>query len=52
VDKLGTIAEVFRMVWHRRAWVLLPPIVMLTLVGALVLFGQASPLAPLLYPLF
>lgn len=50
--RLSIVAELLRMIWLRRTWVLLPPVLTLLLVGALAFFGQASPLAPLLYPLF
>lgn len=40
------------MIAEHKNWVLLPPLIALVLVGALVILGQSTPLAPLIYPLF
>ncbi len=50
--RLAIVGELLGMIWKRRTWVLLPPVLLLALIGALALAAQASPLAPFLYPLF
>lgn len=52
MTRLGLIGELFQMLWEHRLWILLPPALALVLVGALVVLGQATPLGPLIYPLF
>lgn len=46
------IGDVWNFLRVRKKWWLLPIIVTLALVGALVLFGQATPLSPFIYALF
>jgi hypothetical protein len=36
----------------RKKWWLLPILIMIVLVGALIVFGQATPLSPFIYALF
>ena len=50
--RFAAIGELFRMIWDRKAWVLLPPIVALILVAGLIILAQATPLGPLIYPIF
>lgn len=50
--RFGVIGEILQLVWQRKLWVLLPPILMLIVVGVLLLVAQATPLGPLIYPLF
>lgn len=52
MHRFGTIGELLQMVWRRRLWALLPPILALVLIGGLIIVGQATPLGPLIYPLF
>ena len=52
MDRVGTVIEVLQMIARRGKWVLLPAVIALVLVGALIIFAQASPLGPLIYPLF
>lgn len=52
VRRFGVIAELFRMMWERKTWILIPPVVALILVGALIVLGTATPLGPLVYTLF
>ena len=48
--------SLFGQVWgflrERKAWWLIPVIVMLIIVGLLIIFAQSSPLSPFLYALF
>ncbi len=46
------VGEILQMVWRRKLWVLLPPLLALLAVGGLLLLAQATPLGPLIYPLF
>lgn len=50
--RFGILGELLQMVWQRRAWILVPPIAALILIGALIFLAQATPLGPLIYPLF
>lgn len=50
--RFAIVFELFQMVWERKTWVLIPPLLALVLVGALVILAQATPLGPLIYPLF
>lgn len=50
--RFGVIGELLGMIWRRRMWVLLPPLIALTVVAALIILAQATPLGPLIYPLF
>ena len=44
--------DFFQFVRARRAYVLAPIIIILLMVGALVVFGQGSAVAPFIYTLF
>ncbi|MDP3918382.1 MAG: DUF5989 family protein [Nanoarchaeota archaeon] len=46
------ISELWDFLRVRKAWWLLPIIIMLVLVGALIIFGQSSALSPFIYALF
>jgi hypothetical protein len=48
----GTIRELFRFLWARRLWWMMPFVVTLLLVGVLLLVGQATGIAPFIYTLF
>lgn len=52
MNRLHVIAEMLRMVRERKTWILLPPLLALILVGGLIALGTATPLGPLIYPLF
>ncbi len=52
MHRLTVVGEILQLVWHRRVWVMLPPILALLVVGGLLVLGQATPLGPLIYPLF
>jgi hypothetical protein len=40
------------MVWQRKLWWMVPLLLALVLVGSLLFLAQATPLGPLIYPLF
>jgi hypothetical protein len=48
----GTVGELLQFLWARKLWWLTPMIVLLALFGLLVVFGQASGVAPFIYTLF
>ncbi len=49
---LGTVGELLGYLWRMRLWWLIPFVITLILVGALLLVGQASGVAPFIYTLF
>ena len=46
------LAELWDFLKVRKAWWLVPIIIMLTLVGILIIFGQSSAVSPFVYALF
>ena len=46
------IGETWDFLKVRKAWWLLPVIIMLILVGILIIFGQSSAVSPFIYALF
>lgn len=51
-DRLVVVAELLRMIWDHRAWVLLPPVIVLLAVSVVLVVAQVLPGSPFLYPLF
>jgi hypothetical protein len=52
IDRLGIIGELFRFLWARRLWWLLPMMIVLVAIVALLVFAQGSAVAPFIYTLF
>ena len=50
-DSLGTVGQLITLVWSRKLWWLVPLLLSLALLGVL-LAVQATPIGPLLYPVF
>lgn len=50
--QFGIVGELWSFMKARKKWWLLPIITTLILAGALIIFGQASPLSPFIYALF
>jgi hypothetical protein len=50
-DHAAVLGELALLVWHRKVWWLVPLLAALLLLGALLLF-EATPIGPLLYPVF
>jgi hypothetical protein len=48
----GTISELFRFLWARKLWWMVPFVVALLLVAVLLLVGEATGVAPFIYTLF
>lgn len=46
------IAELFRFLWERKLWWMIPIVVVLLLFGLLIFFTQSSAVAPFIYTLF
>jgi hypothetical protein len=47
-----TIRELFRFLWVRRLWWMIPFVAALLLVAIVLLVGQATGIAPFIYTLF
>jgi drug/metabolite transporter superfamily protein YnfA len=52
VNNMGIIGEFLKFLWARRLWWLIPMVVMLLLFGFLLVFANASGIAPFIYTLF
>jgi hypothetical protein len=50
--KLRVLTQLWGFIRVRKKWWLAPLVIIIFFFGALLLFAQTSPLAPLLYPLF
>jgi hypothetical protein len=48
----ATIGELFRFLWARKLWWLVPFVVALLVVAVLLLVGEATGIAPFIYTLF
>lgn len=52
-SRANIMKELFRFLWKRKMWWLVPMIVMLLIFGALLILASASPaFAPFIYTLF
>jgi hypothetical protein len=51
VSRLGIVGELFRFLWARKLWWLIPLIIALLVFGILMLLASSSILAPFIYPL-
>jgi len=49
---LGTLGEFIAFLWRRKLWWLIPLTMAILMVGVLLVFGEASGVAPFLYSLF
>lgn len=52
LDRLGILGELFRFLWARKLWWLIPMIIVLVAVVLLLVFAQGSAVAPFIYTLF
>jgi hypothetical protein len=50
--KLGIVGEIFVFLWRRKLWWLIPMVTVLIIFGLLLVFAQASAVAPFIYTLF
>jgi hypothetical protein len=51
-SRLGVMGELLSFLWKRKLWWLIPMISMLLLLAMLLIFAQASSIAPFIYTLF
>jgi hypothetical protein len=50
--RMGIVGELLSFLWKRKLWWLLPMLLAIVLLGLLLVFAQASPIAPFIYTLF
>ena len=51
-SRFSVIGEMFSFLWKRKLWWLMPMILVLVVFGLLMVFAQASGIAPFIYTLF
>ena len=49
---LGVVGEILAFLWTRKLWWLIPMVAMLLIFGLLLIFANASGIAPFIYTLF
>ena len=49
---MGVVNELFGFLWARKLWWLIPMVMVLVVFGLLLVFAQASGIAPFIYTLF
>jgi hypothetical protein len=49
---LGTVGELFGLLWAHKLWWAIPLLLLLLLLAALVFLAQTTAVAPFMYPLF
>jgi hypothetical protein len=52
VTNTGIVGEVMIFLWQRKLWWLIPMVMVLLLFGLLLIFANASGVAPFIYTLF
>jgi hypothetical protein len=50
-DRLSVSADLINLVWHHKLWWMVPLLLALVVLSALVVL-EATPIGPLLYPVF
>ena len=48
--KLGILGELLGFLWKARMWWMIPIVLVLILLGVVIIFGNATGLAPFIYP--
>lgn len=51
-SRFRVVGEMFSFLWKRKLWWLMPMVFILVLFGLLMVFAQASGIAPFIYTLF
>jgi hypothetical protein len=51
-SRFGIVAELMGFLWRRKLWWLIPMVTVLLLFALLLVFAQASSIAPFIYSLF
>ena len=49
---MSVVNELFGFLWERKLWWLIPMVIVLVAFGLLLVFAQASGIAPFIYTLF
>ena len=49
---MSVVNELFAFLWERKLWWLIPMVIVLVAFGMLLVFAQASGIAPFIYTLF
>lgn len=52
LHRIGILGELFRFLWKRRLWWIIPMILALVLLTGLLVFAEGSAIAPFIYSLF
>lgn len=52
LSRMGILGELLVFLWRRKLWWMMPMIVVLILFALLLVFAQASAVAPFIYTLF
>jgi hypothetical protein len=52
MGRMSTVGELFRFMWKRKLYWLMPMLLLLILFSALLIFAQGSAVAPFIYSLF
>ncbi len=52
IKRLGIIGELFQFIWAQKLYWMIPMIIILVLVIAISLLGQATAVGPFIYTLF
>jgi len=47
-----TIIGLFRFLWNKRLWFLIPLVIVLVIFGLFIFLGQSTPLGPFIYTIF
>jgi hypothetical protein len=50
--RVSIVGELFVFLWQRKLWWLIPMILVIVVFAILLVFSQATPLAPFIYTLF
>ena len=51
LDVLGIVGSLLHLIWRRKLWWLVPLVLVLLVMAALIML-EATPVGPLIYPLF
>lgn len=51
-SRLSSIVELFRFIWKKKQWWLLPIVITLLILGILLTLAQSTPLGPFMYTIF
>ncbi|MEW6556590.1 MAG: DUF5989 family protein [Elusimicrobiota bacterium] len=50
--KFSVLGELLSFFWENKMWWIIPMVLVLVLIGLLLIFGQATGIAPFVYTLF